>query len=64
MLINKNISIKSIKISKKITLDIHVVKKITLNKIIRIKLKIEWKIGSNTKTIINKKINHENDDIC
>ena len=41
MLINKNISIKSIKISKKITLDIHVVKKITLNKIIRIKLKIE-----------------------
>ena len=64
MLTDKNISLKSIKIGKKIAWDIHVVKKITVNKIIRIELKIDWKGWCNTEAIINKEINKQNDGSC
>ncbi len=57
MLTDKNISIKSIEISKEIAWDIHGVKKITVNKIIRIELKIDWKGWCNSEAIVNKKIN-------
>ncbi len=57
MLTDKNISIKSIEISKEITWDIHVVKKITVNKIIRIELKRDWKGWCDTEAIVNKEIN-------